>query len=72
MGHPILTTEDIQKRNAEIVAYANQHPNITNDALGLKYNLSAEAIRGIRLKDRRRVERNQRMAEKARAWGFIP
>jgi hypothetical protein len=70
MGHPTLSFEEIRQRNEEIVAYANQHPEVTNTALGMKYGLSREAIRLILDRGRRRTERNQRLAAKAQHWGF--
>jgi hypothetical protein len=70
MGHPTLSFEEVRKRNEEIVAYANQHPEVSNTALGGKYGLSREAIRMILDRGRRQTERNQRLAAKALHWGF--
>jgi predicted HTH transcriptional regulator len=65
MGHPTLSFEEVRQRNEEIVAYASQHPEVTNTALGAKYGLSRETIQTILDRDRRRTERNQRLAVKA-------
>jgi hypothetical protein len=70
MGHPTLSFEEVRQRNEEIVAYANQHPEVTNTALGAKYGLSRENIRLILERDRRRSERNLRLAAKAQHWGL--
>jgi hypothetical protein len=40
MGHATLSFEEARRRNEEIVAYANQHPEVTSIALGVKYDLS--------------------------------
>ena len=70
MGHPTLSFEAVRRRNEEIVAYAIQHPEVTNTALGAKYDLSRETIRLILDRDRRRTERNLRLAAKVHHWGF--
>jgi hypothetical protein len=70
MGHPTLSFEDVRQRNEDIVAYANQHPEVTKTALGVKYGLSRETILLILDRGRRQTERNQRMAAKALHWGF--
>jgi hypothetical protein len=70
MGHPTLSFEEVRQRNEEIVAYANQHPEVTNTALGVKYDLSRETIRLILDRDRRRTERNKRLEAKAHHWGL--
>jgi hypothetical protein len=70
MGHPTLSFEDVRQRNEDIVDYANQHPEVTNTALGVKYGLSRETIRFILDRGRRRTERNQRLATKALHWGL--
>lgn len=70
MGHPTLSFEQVRQRNAEIVAYAGQHPEASNAALGAKYGLSRETIRNILDRDRRRTERNERLAAKAYHWGL--
>jgi hypothetical protein len=70
MGHPILSFEEVRQRNEEIVAYANQHPEVTNTALGVKYGLSRETIRLILDRGRRQAERNKRLEAKAIHWGF--
>jgi predicted HTH transcriptional regulator len=70
MGHPTLSFEEVRQRNEEIVAYASQHPEVTNTALGAKYGLSRETIETILDRDRRRTERNQRLAVKAYHWGL--
>ena len=70
MGHPILSFEQVRRRNEEIVAYSNQHPEITNTALGVKYGLSRETIRPILERDRQRIQRNQRLKAKALHFGF--
>jgi hypothetical protein len=70
MGHPTLSFEDVRQRNEDIVAYANQHPDVTKTALGVKYGLSREAICLILDRGRRRTERNQHLATKALHWGF--
>jgi hypothetical protein len=71
MGHPTLSTEQVRQRNEQIVAYASSHPDITKTALGIRYRLSRETIRGILDEGQRLVRRNARLAEKARQWGFI-
>lgn len=58
MGRPILSFDEVRQRNAEIVAYASQHPELTNTALGVRYDLSREAIQIILDRDRRLTERN--------------
>lgn len=70
MGQPTLSLEEIRQRNEEIIAYANQHPEVTNTALGAKYDISRETIRLILDRDRRRTERNQRLATKTQHWGL--
>jgi DNA-directed RNA polymerase sigma subunit (sigma70/sigma32) len=70
MGHPTLSFEQVRQRNEEIVAFSNQHPEITNTALGVKYGLSRETIRQILERDRQRVQRNQRLSAKALHLGF--
>lgn len=70
MGHPTLSFEEVRRRNEEIVAYANLHPEVPNTALGVKYDLSREAIRLILDRDRRRTERNKRLGAKAHHLGF--
>jgi hypothetical protein len=45
-------------------------PEVTNAALGVKYDLSRETIRLILDRDRRRIERNKRMEAKAHHLGF--
>jgi hypothetical protein len=70
MGHPTLSFEEVRQRNEDIVAFANQHPEVTKTALGVKYGLSREAIRLILDRGRRRTERNARLATKALHWGF--
>lgn len=70
MGHPTLSFEEVRRRNEEIVAYANRHPEVTKTALGVKYDLSGEAIRLILDRDRQRTERNKRLEAKALHWGF--
>ena len=70
MGHPTFSRSAVRQRNEEIVAYANQHPEVTNTALGLKYDLSRETIRLILDRDRRRTERNKRLEAKTYHWGF--
>jgi hypothetical protein len=70
MGHPTLSFEQVRQRNEEIVAYANQHPEVTKTALGGKYSLNRETIRLILDRSRRQTERNKRLAAKARQWGF--
>jgi hypothetical protein len=70
MGHLTLSFEEVRRRNEEIVAYANQHPEVTNTALGVKYDLSRETIRLILDRDRRRAERNKRLDAKAHHRGF--
>jgi hypothetical protein len=70
MGHPTPSFEEVRQRNEEIVAYANQHPEVSNTALGGKYGLSREAIRLILDRGRRRAERNQRLAAKGVHWGL--
>ena len=70
MGHPTLSFEGVRRRNEEIVAYAHRHPEVTNTALGMKYNLSRETIRLILDRDRQRTERNKRLEAKAHHWGF--
>jgi hypothetical protein len=70
MGHPTFSFEEVRQRNEEIVAYANQHPEVTNTALGVKYGLSRETIRLILDRDRRRIERNLRLAAKTQHWGL--
>jgi hypothetical protein len=40
MGHPTLSFEEVRQRNEEIVAYSNQHPEITSTSLAVKYGLS--------------------------------
>ena len=70
MGHPPLSFEEVRQRNEEIVAYANQHPEVTNTALGMKYGLNRETIRLILDRSRQRTERNQRLAAKAVHWGL--
>lgn len=68
--HATLSFEEVRQRNEDIVAYANQHPEITNTALGVKYGLSRETIRLILDGGRRRAERDQRLATKALHWGL--
>jgi hypothetical protein len=70
MGHPTLSIEDVRQRNEDIVAYANQHPEVTKTALGVKYGLNRETIRLILDRGRRRTERNHRLAAKAVHLGF--
>ena len=70
MGNPTLSFEEVRQRNEEIVAYSSQHPEATSTALAVKYGLSRETIRQILERDRRRTERNQRLAAKAVHWGF--
>jgi hypothetical protein len=70
MGHPILSFEQVRQRNEEILAYANEHPEITKTAIGLKFGLNRETIRLILGKGRSRAQRNARLAEKAAQWGF--
>jgi hypothetical protein len=70
MGHPTLSFEEVRQRNEEIVAYANQHPEVTNTAIGVKYGVTRETICLILDRGRRRTERNQRLATKALHWGF--
>jgi predicted HTH transcriptional regulator len=70
MGHPTLSFEEVRQRNEEIVAYANQHPEVTSTSLAVKYGLSRETIRQILDRARRQTERNQRLAAKAQHWGF--
>ena len=70
MGHLTLSFEQVRQRNEEIVAYSNQHPEVTNTALGAKYGLSRETIRQILDRDRQRTQRNQRLAAKAIHFGF--
>lgn len=70
MGHPTLSFEEVRQRNEEIVAYANQYPEVTNTALGAKYGMSRETVRQILDRGRQRTERNQRLAAKAHHWGF--
>jgi hypothetical protein len=70
MGHPTLSLEEVRQRNEEIVAYANQHPEVTSTALGVMYSLSRETIRLILDRDRRQTERNLRLAAKAQHWGL--
>jgi len=72
MGHPTLSFEEVRQRNEEIVAYANQHPEITKMALGKKYNLNRETIRCILERGRQQARRNQILAAKAAAWGLRP
>ena len=50
MAHATLSFEQVRKRNEEIIAYAKQHPEVTNTALGVKYGLSRESIRTICLR----------------------
>jgi len=70
MAHPTLSFEQVRQRNEEIVAYAKQHPEVTNTALGVKYGLSRETIRTILDRDRRRTDRNKRLEAKALHWGL--
>ena len=70
MGHLTLSFEEIRQRNEEIVAHANQHPEVTNTALGARYGLSRETVRQILDRHRQRTERNQRLVAKAQHWGF--
>jgi hypothetical protein len=56
-GTPTLSFEEVRQRNEDIVAYAKQHPEATETALGVKYGLSREAIRLILDRGRRRTER---------------
>jgi predicted HTH transcriptional regulator len=70
MGHSTLSFEQVRQRNEEIVAYSNQHPDVTNTTLGVKYGLSRETIRQILERDRQRNQRNQRLAAKALHFGF--
>jgi hypothetical protein len=70
MGHATLSFEEARRRNEEIVAYANQHPEVTNTALGVKYDVSRETIRLILDRERRRIERNKRLEARAYHWGF--
>ena len=70
MGHPTLSFEEVRERNKEIVAYAAEHPELTNTALGVKYGLSRENIRLILERDRRCTERNKRLQAKAQHWGL--
>ena len=70
MGHPTFSFEEVRQRNEDIVAYANQHPEVTRTALGVKYGLSRETIRLILERDQRRTERNLRMAAKAQHLGL--
>ena len=44
MGHPTLSSEQIRLRNNVILAYADQHPEATNVALGLRFGMSPQAI----------------------------
>lgn len=70
MGHPTLSSDQVKRRNEEIVAYAEQHPEVTHTALGIRYDLGKETIRLILLRSRRKAERNERLRSKARAWGL--
>ena len=70
MGHPTLSFEEARQRNEEIVAYSNQHPEVTSTSLAVKHGLSRETIRQILERARRQTERNQRLAAKAQHWGF--
>ena len=70
MGHPTLSLEEVRQRNEEIVAYANQHPEVTNTALGARYGLSRETVHQILDRGRQQTERNQRLAAKTQHWGF--
>ena len=70
MERPTLSFEEVRRRNEEIVAYANQHPEVTNTSLAAKYGVSRETVRQILDRGRRQTERNQRLATKAQHWGF--
>jgi hypothetical protein len=47
------------------MGYVNQHPEVTNTALGVKYGVSRETIRLILDRGRRQTERNRRLANRA-------
>ena len=70
MGHLTLSFEEIRQRNEEIVAYSNQHPEVTSTSLAVKYGLSGETVSQILDRGRQRAERNQRLAAKAQHWGL--
>jgi hypothetical protein len=70
MGHPTLSFEEVRQRNEEIVAYSNQHPEVTSSSLATKYGLGRETVRQILERDRQRAERNQRLAAKGVHWGL--
>ena len=70
MGHPTLSFEEVRQRNEEIVAYADQHPEVTKTALGVKYGLSAESIRLILERHRRLTQRDVRLLAKALPLGL--
>jgi len=71
MGHSTLSSEQIRLRNDVILAYADQHPESTIVALGLRFGMSAQAISVALYRGRRMARRNQRLAAKARKWGPI-
>ena len=70
MGHPTRSSEQIRQRNEDILAYAEQHPEMNNNHLGAMYGLNRETIRLILTRGRRRLKRNEDLAAKAREWGL--
>jgi hypothetical protein len=64
MGHPTLSSEEIQVRNRAVFARAAEDPKLSNVALGLEFGVSRETIRHLLLTERRRIERNERLASK--------
>ncbi len=72
MGHPTLTSEQVSKRNEEIVAYAAQHPELKNPEIGLRYGLNRETVRQILFRAEWKARQKRRIVENARQWGFRP
>jgi hypothetical protein len=70
MGNPTLPFEEIRRRNEEIVAYANEHREVSNTALGVRYGLSRESVRLILERYRRLTQRDVRLQAKAHHLGF--
>ena len=70
MGRSTLSFEDVRQRNEEIVAYANQHPEVSNTALGVKYGLSRETVRQILERDRQRGRAKPAFGSESSTLGF--